>query len=55
MKKLRTKETFDAVVIVRIAKAAKDKMKQIAKSKGLNISTLARMWLMESLRSSKVY
>ena len=55
MKKLRTKETFNEVIIIRMPKVLKDKMKQIAKSKGLKISTLARMWLMESLRSLKVY
>lgn len=38
------------MLIVRIQKDMKDKMRKIARSKGLNISTMARMWLMEKMK-----
>lgn len=42
----------DETIIVRLQKGLKDKLEKIAKSKGLNMSSLARMWLMEKLQSS---
>lgn len=37
----------EASLVLRLQKAFKDKLKKIARSKGLDVSTLARMWLME--------
>lgn len=39
-------------LVVRLQKDLKDKLEKVARSKGLNISTLARMWLIEKLQSS---
>ena len=36
-------------LVLRIQKDIKEKLQKIARSKGLNVSTLARMWLMEKL------
>jgi len=36
-------------LVLRIQKDIKEKLRKVARSKGLNISTLARMWLMEKL------
>lgn len=38
-------------LIVRVQKDMKDKMKKIARSRGLNISTMARMWMIEKLKT----
>ena len=46
------KKPRDETLIVRIQKEFKDRLERAARSKGLNISTLARMWLMEKLRES---
>ena len=43
----------DETLIVRLQKDFKERLEKEARSKGLNISTLARMWLMEKLQSSK--
>lgn len=40
-------------LVVRMQKDFKIKLRQIAKSKGLDVSTLARMWLLEKLQSVK--
>lgn len=37
----------EASLVLRLQKAFKTKLKKIARSKGLDVSTLARMWLME--------
>lgn len=42
----------EETLILRLQKSVKKKLESIAKSKGLNISALARMWLMEKLQSS---
>ncbi|MBI2086057.1 hypothetical protein HYT74_01825 [Candidatus Daviesbacteria bacterium] len=42
----------DETIIVRLQKQFKDKLAKVAKSKGLNMSALARLWLMEKLQSS---
>ena len=44
-------EPRSETLILRVQKDMKDKMKQLARSKGLNVSTLARMWLMERLKT----
>lgn len=36
-----------ASLVLRLQMAFKNKLKKIARSKGLDVSTLARMWLME--------
>ena len=41
----------DKTLVLRLQKSIKEKLEHIARSKGLNISTLARMWLMEKLQS----
>lgn len=46
------KENLTAILVIRLPKEAISKLKEIAKSKGLNISTLARMWLMEKLQEN---
>lgn len=40
-------------LMVRLQKDFKDKLEQAARSKGLNVSTLARMWLMEKLQTHR--
>lgn len=43
----------DETLIVRLQKVFKEKLEKTARSKGLNVSTLARMWLMEKLQSNR--
>lgn len=43
----------DQTLIVRLQKDLKSRLEKIARSKGLNISTLARMWLIERLQSNR--
>lgn len=43
----------DETLIVRLQKDFKEKLEKTARSKGLNVSTLARMWLMEKLQTSR--
>ncbi len=38
-------------LVLRVQKDFKNKLKAIARSKGLNVSTLSRMWLMERLQT----
>ena len=38
-------------LMVRIQKDFKEKLEKVARRKGLNVSTLARMWLMEKLQT----
>lgn len=39
-------------LILRLQKGMKAKIERVARSKGLNTSTLARMWLLEKLRQA---
>jgi len=39
-------------IVVRLQKPVKDRIEQIARSKGLNISSLTRMWIMEKLHNA---
>ena len=48
------KKPRDETLIVRLQKDFKDRLEKAARSKGLNVSTLARMWLMEKLQSRKL-
>ena len=41
-------------LVLRIQKDIKEKLQKAARSKGLNVSTLARMWLMEKLSNSEI-
>lgn len=43
----------EKTLVVRLQKSIKDRLEKVARSKGLNVSTLARMWLMEKLHSSR--
>lgn len=43
----------DETVVVRLQKSLKERLEKVAKAKGLNISSLARMWLIERLQASK--
>lgn len=43
----------DETLIVRVQKEFKDTLEKFARSKGLNVSSLARMWLMEKLQAQK--
>lgn len=42
----------DETLVLRLQKSLKERMEAIAKSKGINVSTLARMWIIEKLRST---
>lgn len=46
------REKLTAVLVIRLPKEVIDKLREIATSKGLNLSTLARMWLMEKLQEN---
>lgn len=43
----------EETLILRLQKSVKKRLEGIAKTKGLNVSALARMWLMEKLQSSR--
>ena len=47
------KKPRDKTLIVRLQKEMKDRLEKVARSRGLNMSTLARMWLIEKLRESQ--
>jgi hypothetical protein len=40
-------------IVVRLQKPIKERLEQIARRKGLNISSLTRMWIMEKLQSAQ--
>ena len=42
----------EETLILRVQKSFKDRMTKLARSRGLNVSTLARMWLMEKMQAS---
>lgn len=42
----------EETLVLRLQKNIKNKLDRIAKDKGLSISSLARMWIMEKLQSS---
>ena len=41
-------------LVLRVQKSLKNRLKKIARSKGLNVSTLARMWLMEKAQTAGI-
>ncbi|MDP2632782.1 MAG: CopG family antitoxin [Candidatus Curtissbacteria bacterium] len=47
------KKPRDETLIVRLQKDIKDKLELVARNRGINMSTLARMWLLEKLRESQ--
>jgi len=40
-------------IVVRLQENLKSRLEQVARAKGVNVSTLARMWIAERLQSSK--
>lgn len=42
----------DETIVLRVQKDIKEKLDKLARSKGLNLSTLTRMWIIEKLRES---
>lgn len=44
----------DEAIVLRLQKGLKSKLEKAARDKGINVSSLARMWLMEKLQSGKV-
>lgn len=42
----------DETIVLRVQKEVKDRLDKFAKGLGLNLSTLARMWLMEKLQEN---
>lgn len=47
------KKKRDDTLVLRLQKSLKDRMEKMARNKGLNVSTLARMWLIEKLQATK--
>ena len=47
------KKPREETLVVRLQKEFKERLENIARSKGLNVSTLARMWLLEKLQSAR--
>ncbi|MHB8362355.1 MAG: CopG family antitoxin [Patescibacteria group bacterium] len=46
-------KSFDQTLILRLQSGVKNRIEKIAKSKGLNASTLARMWIIEKIKESR--
>jgi predicted DNA binding CopG/RHH family protein len=44
----------DETIVLRLQKSVKDNLAKVAKSKGVNVSALARMWLTEKLQQNGV-
>lgn len=42
----------DETIVLRVQKEVKERLDKFAKGLGLNLSTLARMWLMEKLQEN---
>ena len=42
----------DETVVLRVQKDIKERLDKLARSRGLNLSTLVRMWLMEKLQEN---
>ena len=40
-------------IVVRVQKPIKERLERIARRKGLNISSLTRMWIMEKLQAAQ--
>lgn len=48
----KLKKPRDETVVLRVQKDIKDKIDQLARQKGLNLSTLVRMWMIEKLQEN---
>ena len=48
-KLLSLEKEKQTVITVRLQKSVRNKLEQVAKGKGINTSTLSRMWLIEKL------
>lgn len=46
---LSLKPEKDVVMTIRVQKVVKDKIEELAQNKGINSTTLSRMWLIEKL------
>lgn len=44
----------EETLVLRLQKQLKNRLEHVAKTKGLNVSALARMWLMEKLQSGRI-
>ena len=44
----------EETIVLRLQKSLKERLEKVAKRKGVNISALTRMWLMEKLQSGKI-
>src|ERR1035437_1202523 len=49
--KVELKKPRNETLVLRLQGGIKDKLEDIAKSRGINVSTLARMWLIERLQA----
>lgn len=47
------KKPRDETVVIRMQKELKDRLSKFARSRGLNISTLLRMWAVEKLQTAR--
>ena len=45
-------DTQQDTIAVRVKRSVKDRLAHIAKTKGLSVSTLTRMWILERLQNS---
>lgn len=44
----------EETLVIRLQNSVKKKLEKTARNKGINLSTLARMWIIERLQSGKV-
>jgi hypothetical protein len=49
--KFELEKPRDETILLRVQSGIKKQLERVAKSKGLNVSSLARMWLLEKLQS----
>lgn len=50
---LLIKPEKDVVMTIRVQKVVKDKIEKVAQNKGINSTTLSRMWLIEKLNEEE--
>jgi len=50
--KFELQKPKDENIVIRLQRPIKERLERIAQSKGLNYSSLVRMWIMEKLRAS---
>lgn len=49
------KKPKEESLVIRLQKNVKEQLEKTAQAKGLNVSTLARMWLIEKLQNSTTH